>query len=366
MYLFILISKVIIKMRKITKRKWILLIICIVMAVLIVCNLLTYIVDPFFQYRFKDNQYFIHTRYCAPGLIKTYDYDTIIIGSSMTQNFDMDLFRTELDCSPLHIGVGGMSDEDLVEYVLLSNKIGKADSYYLCIDIAEFRKQSESRTVDYLMRDDLLSHIQYAISYESLFRFIPVDILFTNVAKQGYSLPSSFAYKMGIDRFGYWGHEYSYGEEVVINGRKTGAYRVSEVDTTGLYEKMVDGIDAFFSQLNLRDANYFFFFPPYSSLYWCDAQEEGYFDAYLDAKEYFVEKAAESGAIVYDFQGADLTTNLDNYKDATHYSPEINDWMTNCFSLKENVITPDNCSEYREKIIVNMESIRKEYPAIFE
>lgn len=353
-------------MSRITKRKWIWTIICIIMVFLIVCSLLTYMVDPFFQYRIKDNQYLLHTRFCAPGLIKNYDYDTIVIGSSMTQNFDMDLFRTELNCSPLHIGIGGMSDEDLAEYVLLANNTGKADTYYLCMDLAEFRKQSESRTVDYLMRDDLLSRMQYSICYESLFRYTPIDLALTAVTKLGYSLPSSYAYNMTIDRLGYWGHAYTYGEETVISGRETGSNQVSEVDTTGLYQQMLEGIDGFFSQLNLGNGNYIFFFPPYSALFWCDAQEAGYFEPYLDAKEYFVEKAVASGAIVYDFQGADLTVNLDYYRDTTHYSPVINDWMTKCFSQKENVITPENCSEYREKIMKNTERIRQNYPSVFE
>ena len=119
-----------------TKKKWLVIVISTAVVFLLIAGILTYAVDPFFQFRSRDGQYMIHQTYCSPGLIKTYDYDTILIGSSMSQNFDMDLFRSELGCNPLKIGIGGMSEDDQVEYIQLANRIGKADTYYLCIYIS--------------------------------------------------------------------------------------------------------------------------------------------------------------------------------------------------------------------------------------
>lgn len=353
-------------MVKITKKKWLMIIIIAMLSLLIICNCLSFFIDPFFQYRYKDNQYMINAGYCAPGLIKTYDYDTIIIGSSMTQNFDMDLFRDELNCNPLHIGVGGMSDEDLIEYVKLANSVNKADVYYLCIDISGFSSESDTKTVEYLMKDDLLSKIQYSISYESLFRFMPIDMFFSVLSKIGYSFPESYRYRMKIDRFGYWGHQYQYDEESVINDWKVGVNAVSSVDTDDLYNKMIKGIDDFFAGLNLSDANYYFFFPPYSSLHWCNVQNGGYLECYLDAEEYFIEKANENGATVFYFQAAEQTTDLNNYKDTTHYSPKLNDWMTHCFSNNENIVTIENFSTYRTELLSNIETFYKKYSVEIE
>lgn len=86
----------------------------------------TYIVDPYFQYRVKDNSYMLNGWYVGPGLIKNYDYDTLIIGSSMTQNFDMDVFRENLGNSPLHIGLGGINWTEINELLSFANSVGKS------------------------------------------------------------------------------------------------------------------------------------------------------------------------------------------------------------------------------------------------
>lgn len=348
-----------------TPKRWLLLFIRIVFIALIACVLITYIVDPFFQFRVRDNQYMISPRHCAAGLIKNYDYDTIIIGSSMTQNFNMEQFRTELNCSPLHIGIGGTTDEELLDYISLSNKTAKADTYYICIDIATFKQVSESKAIDYLLGNDPMSLLQYSTSYESWLRFLPIDVAFTLIKTLGISSLDAYQDNTSVDRFGYWGSEHTYGSEVVLRGRETGEFKVSDVDTTDLYNIMVKGIDSFFSQLDLSNAEYHFFFPPYSSLFWCDAQEDGYFETYLDAKDYFVERANEFGATVYDFQAAELTMDLNNYKDTTHFAPAINDWMTSRFADKSDIVTPDNCSDYREKLLSNTAQFRSEYAYLF-
>ncbi len=330
-----------------TAKKWLISSASFLMIAFVLCSLITYYVDPFFQYRVTDNRYFINERFCAPGLIKNYDYDTIIIGSSMTQNFDMDYFREKLDCQPLHIGIGGMQDEDLLKYVLLANDIGKAKDYYLCVDIHDFSRESESNVVDYLMKSDIISHAQYALSYESLFRFIPIDIACGILTETGYPLPKAFSSKSSIDSFGYWGDEYEFGEKIVLDSYG-GGVTVTDVDLNNLYERMINSIDDFFSQLDFDSTErYHFFFPPYSSLYWYNARKEGYMDIFFDAKEYFIEKAIEYGASVYDFQSADFTTDLNNYRDITHYKPEFNDWMTDCFSDGSNRVTDKTYYQYR-------------------
>jgi hypothetical protein len=227
-----------------TKKKWLVLVISTAAVFLLIAGLLTYVVDPFFQFRSRDEQYMIHQTYCSPGLIKTYDYDTILIGSSMSQNFDMDLFRSELGCNPLKIGIGGMSEDDQVEYIHLANRIGKADTYYLCIDISGYAAHSSPKTIKYLMKDDPLSRIQYALSYESWFRFLPVDLAFTAVTKTGRPLPASYENRIKIDRLGYWGDQYEYGEDIVLEGRESGAFRVSDIDTEDLYNRMKELLDS--------------------------------------------------------------------------------------------------------------------------
>lgn len=61
------------------------------------------------------------------GLIENYDYDTLIVGSSMTQNFDMDVFRNELGVKPLHVGLGGIRISEINELMYVAYNAEKAN-----------------------------------------------------------------------------------------------------------------------------------------------------------------------------------------------------------------------------------------------
>lgn len=334
--------------------KWYVAVSSIITTLLLLCIIITYIIDPFLQYRITDNKYILNCNYTAPGLVKNYDYDTIIIGSSMTQNFSMDLFREQLHCIPLHIGIGGMTDEDLLEYILLANKINRAKKYYICIDISEFAHVKEANTIKYLMEDDILDKLKYSISYEGLIKCVPIDIALSLASIVGYSLPDSYKYRMSIDKFGYWGHQYSYGEEIVLEGYATGAYKVSDIELDNLSNTMKTQIDLFFETITPNE-NYIFFFPPYSSLYWSDAASHGYLDTYLEYEEYFIKRAEQTGAKIFFFQDDELTTDLDNYRDTTHYSPAINDWMIYCFANNTHIVTSQTIKEAQNNLIKNTE-----------
>ena len=58
-----------------------------------------------------------------------------------------------------------------------------------------------------------------------------------------------------------------------------------------------------------------------------------------------------SNVAIYDFQSAiEITTNLNNYKDFTHYHQNINNWMIE--QIKENnyLVTKDNIDEHLENL----------------
>ena len=138
------------------------------------------------------------------------------------------------------------------------------------------------------------------------------------------------------------------------------------LETAGLYERMTAHIDEYFSHFNFENGEHVFFSPPYSSLFWCDTQRAGYFDIYLRAREYFVRSALRHGAAVFDFQSAEITADLDNYRDIKHYRPEITDLMVGWFATGEYIVTEENFPEYQQKLTENTERFRKENAGLFE
>ena len=347
--------------------KWIIRFFCVVLAILTLLSTIAFIVDPFMQFRVKDNAYMLTGRYVSSGLIKNYDYDTLMIGSSMTQNFDMELFRQQLGAAPLHVNLGGINATEIADLLNLAYDVQKADTYYIGIDILQFREGlTENHFPKHLMKSDFLSMLRYLLSYEVWFGYLPVDIAFILLDKIGWDFPEKFVYQKSIDLLGDWRLDFPvWGEQIVIDHYLNQQYSVSKVDSENLYQKNIAGIDAFFDRCDFTKGEHIFFFPPYSSLFWNELYNRGQLDIYLQTKKYFIEKAMQHGVCIYDFQGADFTMDLDNYKDSTHYMPHINDWMVQCFVTGDYTITADNMIQFQEKLQENTFQFREKYAELF-
>ncbi|MGL5902984.1 MAG: hypothetical protein ACRCZO_09890, partial [Cetobacterium sp.] len=98
---------------------------------------------------------------------------------------------------------------------------------------------------------------------------------------------------------------------------------------------------------NNPNIEFIFFFPPYSILtykLWDDEYVE-----YMEIKEILIKNILNySNARIYDFQDReDITHNLNNYKDYSHYHPKINSLILEEISGNKNEVTFEN---YLEKI----------------
>ena len=354
-------------MKKYTASKWIISFVCCLLAMLLLLSAIAFVVDPFMQFRIRDNSYMLHGWYVNAGLVKNYDYDTLIIGSSMIQNFDMDTFRKELRVKPLHIGISSIHPVETLQILHTAYETQKADTFFVNIDLPSFRDDSNTnRLPQYLFKDDILSKLRYLLSYEVWFRYLPVDIAFVLADLVGIELPDEYMTKKSIEKFSNWSADFPvWGEQFVINNFLDGKYAVSQIDSTNLLQELTSNIDMFFSECDFEKGEHIFFFPPYSSLCWAEYQNRGLFDIFLQAKQYFIEKALQYDVAVYDFQCAELTTDLSHYRDTTHYMPHINDWMVECFANQEYLVTSQNAKAFEQTLRENTQAFRDKYPELF-
>ena len=346
-------------MTKISSKKWIAYFSITTITIFLLMIVVVYVFDPFFQFRVKENNIYFISPYNSTGLVNNYNYDTLIIGSSMTQNFDMNLCRELLSCNPLHIAIQAISAPEIIELMHDAYSVKKADTFYICIDFYLF--ETENPSIKHFFQEDSLSKLRYMLSNEVWFHYLPLDIGIGLFRSMGISLPEVINTNTDIDTYGYWGDDFTYSEDIVIENYLSNNYSVSDVNLTGLYERMKKNIDGFFEELDFKNGKLNFFFPPYSSLFWCNAQNCGYYEDFLKAKKYFVQKAN-----IYDFQSADFTMNLNNYKDTSHYSPRINDLMVESFAKGDYIITNGDCENSNKKLTENTTIFRKRYTYLFE
>lgn len=68
--------------------------ISLIIAILVIIAIFTVVVDPLFQYHKPFfNIYIRNERYQNPGILKNFDYDSVLTGSSMTENFRVSWFE---------------------------------------------------------------------------------------------------------------------------------------------------------------------------------------------------------------------------------------------------------------------------------
>ena len=68
----------------------------IMAALILLCMVFMIVADPFFQYHkpwFGMKPYVVNERYQAAGMARNFDYDNLIMGSSMAQNLKPSHFQ---------------------------------------------------------------------------------------------------------------------------------------------------------------------------------------------------------------------------------------------------------------------------------
>lgn len=305
-----------------------------------------YIVDPYQQYRKTSFYTFLvkSERYINPGLLKHYDYDSLLIGTSMVANFKASEIEKKLGFNKL-IKVptfGGVISEQ-IETIEFAQKYKKVNNILFGLDVHSFSgfnipTENKEDFPNYLYDDSILNDSKYLFStrvFGRSLRSITKRYDEKKVSEQ-------------LDNLYEWQTEH---ESMFNQGKNAKAdyllqkNRYNTFENYYKYEKFKYNFDQYFLPFieTNKGVNIYLFFPPYSILYYKLMEKSGYLEDYLRFKRYifFVTKKYKNIKL-YDFQSAyDVTSNLSNYKDITHYHQKINSWMLDKISKGRYIKTID-------------------------
>jgi len=300
---------------------------------ILVISLITvnYVIDPYQQYR-KTNFYLFNTenpRYLNAGLVKNYDYDSLIIGSSMMANFNVSdvekILLFDKAIKPLTFG-GFISEEvDTINTALASKNV---KNILFGLDIYSFSKynissKNNKRFPLYLYDNSLLNDFTYLLSLKILkksFNILSNDFNESKVTNQ-------------LNELYDWQKEYNAfftGKEVVENYEN---FLKSDRNLLPIYN--LDILKSNFDNILLpviksnKKINFIFFFPPYSIYEYKLMDKEGYLLNNIKFKNFVMNRLKKFKHVsLFDFQVAnEITMNKFNYKDTTHYHKRINYWI---------------------------------------
>lgn len=325
-----------------------------VLLVLVVSSLLVIYVDPFFHYRKPNVNLFYKLdagkeRYQNDGIIKHFIYDTMIIGTSITENFKASECDYIFHANTIKVPFSGGTYKEINDNIAtayrtkhqLKNVIRSLDWSLHLVEDRNTMRNDLGAYPWYLYNDKLNDDIAYFINKDAI--KISTKIIKETLLKNRKGIT-------GFDEYANWNADYKFGEKAVLKGRA--AYYVSNKirSFNSADEEILKGnIEQNVISLARQhpETTFYYFFPPYSIAYWGELKEKGELEYTFNAEKMAIEMILTCPNIkLYSFNlKTDVTTNLDNYKDATHYGEWINSdilkWMKNEDGLltKENYLT---------------------------
>lgn len=328
-----------------------------------VVSIFNFIIDPYQQYRkpsIYKTFYGLNQRAFNPGLARHHDYNSIIIGSSMTENFLISK-ASEIMRNPIKLSISGGSAHEI--FLTLNSAFAnnrQIDTILIGLDIyAVSGKSNRLRYGDdsipsYLYDQNLFNDIFYLINFDTLKESVRLPLF-----KYRYA---SSEPKWYFEHMYQWQHKHanSFGKEKIVEQLKN--YKPAKTINLDDYsfKNMKKSFNYNFLSLAKQhsDKDFIFFYPPYSIIAYKMWEENGTLDAILKFKSYAFEQFSKLNNVkVYDFHHAfEITNNLDNYKDYTHYSQEINNWMIDQMKHENYLVTKENIDQH-------LKSLRKQIKA---
>jgi hypothetical protein len=336
---------------KLAHKRWTMRFVILVTLLLLLSGFTVFIVDPLQHYRRATfyRPLWGNERYYDPGFVKHYDYDCIITGSSMVENFIPSEVGRKLRMKVLLAPLNGGSPYE--EHVLLNTALRtrKVKAVIWGLDLTEFGggtrrlRHGPGSFPFYLYDDNLSNDYQYLLNIDVLLKDC-WDALAANL--QGWKASRG----LDMDSAHFWGNQFRFSRETTLWSwqEPRRKHRAQLEISRPRLDSMERDFDAnVFPSVERNPAvEYYFFYPPYSILYWVSADEYR-LGTLLEFKRYiFTRTRGLPNVKLFDFQDiGDITLNLDNYKDYSHYSPDVNKFIVDAISKDQYLVTEDNIEE---------------------
>lgn len=333
-------------------KKWNILVVTSVFAMLVCFAAVTAWVDPFLHYHecisfleypLKDE------RYENDGIARHYTYQGMITGTSMCQNFKTSQFEELWQVPAIKTAYSGATYHEICENIRRAVSYNP-DLLYVVSSLDGNRliypamKDEYTGYPDYLYDENPFNDVNYLLNKE----VIPKTLAVFNYTRAGEQTPD-------MDDYGSWGSYMTYGREAVLSTFTLAEIAEEEVVLSPEDVAMVtENISQNYLNVALEnpDVTFYLFYPPYSVCYWEALVRTKQLDAQLDAEELATGLLLSAENIhVYGFaERTDIIGNLDNYSDTLHYGEWINGEILSGIYQGEYELTKENYQAYYDTV----------------
>lgn len=337
-------------------KKWVIGFLILVVGMLVVVGYLVIYVDPFFHYHGPYTDVYFYTlnnqRSQNDGITKYFEYDALITGSSMTENFktsEMDALYGTNSIKVSYSGGRYKEINDNLRVALAYNSdlkiIVRGLDMEMFIMDKDARCEDLGQFPDYLYDDLWYNDVYYIFNRDVIFsRLFPIVCSRIIGGSPGHA---------SFDEYSHWtGAAYGVnvlcpnGVEIPVN---TEQVPLSDEDRKILLDNIRYNVTSLAEEY--PDITFYYFFTPYSIIYWRDLVDNGEIDRQIEVEQLVIEEILQYDNIkLYSFNNlTDITTDLNNYRDINHYGEWINSLILLYMKDEKCLLTYDNYEEYLEE-----------------
>ncbi len=287
-------------------------------------------------------------RYVATGIARHFDYDSMICGSSVNENFKTTQFDKLFDAKSIKVPISGGYMREVAEIIDAGFETHKnmkyvlrsLDTYFIS---SEDEVNPDAVDVSYLVNNNPLDDVYYLFNFDV---FIGKTLRNRSLSKNNIA-PTTF------DDYANWSKDTEFGAF---------EYNVDELneipEQINLFDYEIEHIRKNVEENILktirkhRDTQFLLYYVPYSAVYYLSSRQTYSLKRFCDCERIVFEMLVnEPNVKLYGFStDFDMCCNLKNYRDPAHYGEWINELILSRISQNRNLLTNENAEEYFNKI----------------
>lgn len=311
-----------------------------------------FVVDPFFVYHkpLKNFKYeLFNQRSQNRGIVKHFDYDAIITGTSMTENFKASEAEKFFNLNFVKVSFSGASFKEINDNLKVAFKHNKnikivirsLDAFCFGDDKNQMNWEADNFPT-YLYNKNPFDDVKYIF----------------NAKIFNLSLKTLFNQNQitDFDRYSYWMHGRTFGKNAVLKGRNEFKQNVVQNATLNQSDKqrLIENLEQNVISIAKENPNcdFYCFFIPQSAIWWGGIYNGCGILRQVELEKTIIEELLKCENIkLFSFNNEfEIIKDLNNYKDEGHYGEWINTLMLKKMSKGENIITKENYLSYLEQI----------------
>ena len=313
-----------------------------------------YMIDPFCQYHMPINEMKpVFSRgtqnYLNPGLAKNSDYNSVVLGSSVSENFYASQFSKVFDCNAIKLPSAGGYSTNYKEIMTVVFREKKIKNVFFSLDEFALWNDPEKPNQElplYLYDTNPLNDVSYLLNKSSL-NYV-YDMIRQN--HSGTAIDYDKAYN--------WQNEFTFSKERTLK-----YYQRPELHKTNSKNKYIKKFGKNLENITTfiegnPDTTFYIFLPPYSIIWWDGITRDGNLDAVLNALTVSMKQlAGYKNVKLFYFQNIPEIKDLDNYRERMHFTETMNAEMVVDMNKNKYRVTEKDV----DKVLADMKKTVKKF-----